>query len=201
MSSVGVVPIRPGHASTLRPAISDRGLVAVLPQIMALPKSKLGAERRQLDEIETLKVAEGLNEILALPYLRRSTPQNAPSPSGDKVSYPRWGEIYYAGPEVEGARKRYVVVSNDFWNQQADGIHLVVRTTSQPKSSGVAFPEIENGAARACCGDITSFRSKSFDMLERPVPQRLYLPDMVRVAHGLAEVLDLVSQTAAYGRI
>ena len=191
MSSVGAVPIRPGRVNMLRPAVSDGDLVAVLPNVLAIPKSKLGPERRQLTEAEMVRVKLGLKEILAMSYLRRPVPTNAPSPGGSLIDYPRWGEIYYAGPLVNGTRKRYVVVSNDFWNQQPDGIHLVVRTTSQLKSHGVAFPEIEGGAARACCGDITSFRSASFDMVGRPDPERLDLADMVRVANGLAEVLDL----------
>jgi mRNA-degrading endonuclease toxin of MazEF toxin-antitoxin module len=175
----------------LRPAVSGgEGLVAVLPNVLAIPKGRLGAERRQMTETEMIKVRVGLTELLALTYLRRRTPVNAPAPGGSTVDYPRWGEIYYAGPLIDGIRKRYVVVSNDFWNQQPDRIHLVVRTTSQNKSPGTAFPEIEHGAARACCGDLTSFRSASFDMLGRPTPERLDLADMVRVANGLAEVLD-----------
>lgn len=176
----------------LQPSVSGiGGLVAVLPNVLAIPKDRLGAERRQTTETEMFKVKVGLTELLALTYLRRPTPANAPTPGGSVVDYPRWGEIYYAGPLVNGSRKRYVVVSNDFWNQQPDKIHLVVRTTSQKKSPGTAFSEIEHGAARACCGDLTSFRSASFDMIGRPTPERLDLADMVRVANGLAEVLGI----------
>lgn len=176
----------------LQPSVSNvPGLVAMLPNVLALPKEKLGAERRQMNDMEMLSVEVGLKELLALTYLCRPSPVNAPSPGGSLVNYPRWAEIYYAGPLINGARKRYIVVSNDFWNQQPDRIHLVVRTTTQMKSPGTAFPEIEGGRAQACCGDITSFKSHSFDMIDRPTPERLYLADMALVANGLAEVLGI----------
>jgi hypothetical protein len=199
MSSVGVIPLKPLlDPNHLRPRVCDwPALMALSGHLTALEAASLGAEVRQLSDEEMVRVEDGLSELLALQFICQPIPVLPAAPPG-AVTYPRWGEIYYAGPPIAGERKRYVVVSNDYWN--ATGLSVVaVRTTSQPKRAGRSFPEIEGGAARACCGDATSFPCGDFDLDDRPIPPRLDLDDMARVGWGMAETHALYEAIARLG--
>ena len=192
MATVGVVPVRapasPG--SPWEPVFSrEPGLQARVGFLAAQPKERLLEARFVLAPEQLARVADALSDLLPLSELG-GTPPGAPRSVPGVTEYPRWAEIYYAGPPVAGQVKRYVVVSRDHWNA-ANASAVAVRTTSQPKTWGVAFPPIQRGAARACCGDATAIPRGRFDLTSRPSPPSLELEDMVRVAQGLADVFEL----------
>ncbi len=191
MFDVGVVPVKPLlDPNALRPRICDwPPLMALCGHLVSLEATDLGFEARQLSEEELARVEDGLAEIFGLSHICQAQPALPPSPAG-QADYPRWGEIYYAGPAVDNETKRYVVVSNDFWNVAA-GSAVVVRTTSNVIRAGRAFPLVESGAAVACCGNATSFIHADFDLGGRPTPARLDLGDMAKVAWGLVETHQL----------
>lgn len=199
MHAVGVVPLRTpeGDGSPLAPIVSKTPpLRAVAGRLVAVEKASLGAARLVLEAEQLARVEDALCEVLALRYLRGASPTRPPSPPGP-VNYPRWGEAYYvAGQRFGVEHKRYVVVSNDQWNH-ADGTAVAVRTTTTARRWGTAFPAIQDGAARACCGDATTFAAPRFVMRGRPQPQWLPLADMVAIARGLIDTHQL---EAAIGR-
>jgi mRNA-degrading endonuclease toxin of MazEF toxin-antitoxin module len=187
MSTVGVVPVRAPSASNApwEPRFSERPrLCARVGYLASLPAERLLEARFVLSSDQLELVGDALADLLVLPELCE-TPPALPAPVPG-----RWGEIYYAGPPIGGQVKRFVVVSRDRWNARS-GSAIVVRTTSQPKSWGTAFPAIESGAARACCGDAAAVPRARFDLTRRPRPAALDLEDMARVARGLADVFDL----------
>ena len=199
MHDVGVVPLKPLlDPNPLRPRVCDwPALMALCGHLVAIESSNLGPEIRQLSDDEMARVEDGVAELLGLRYLCQKPPLLPPSPAG-AAAYPRWGEVYYAGPAVDNQTKRHVVVSNDYWNSTA-GNGVAVRTTSQLKRAGLSFPAIENGAAVACCGDATSFVHADFDLVGRPEPPRLALDDMSRIAWGLVETHQLESAVSRLG--
>jgi mRNA-degrading endonuclease toxin of MazEF toxin-antitoxin module len=192
MGTVGVVPVRPAATpdSLWEPRFSDAPVLqAFVGFLTARPKDRLLEARFVLAPEQLAKVGAALGDVFGLPDLC-ATPAIPPSPVRGPVDYPRWGEIYYAGPPIGGQTKRYVVVSRDHWNAASTSA-VAVRTTSQPKAWGDAFPAIEGGAARACCGDATAIPRGRIDLVRRPFPPALDLDDMVRVGRGLLDVFDL----------
>lgn len=193
MNTVGVVPVRAPREpdSIWTPHLRESRLQASVGFLASFPASQLLEIRLVLEEDERDKVAQGLADLLHLESLCNSHP-DAPPPVAGVGLFPRWSEIYYAGPPVgpTGQTKRYVVVSDERWNALGRGA-LAVRTTTQQKIWGEAFPMIEGGAARACCGDATVFPPTAFDLRNRPRPSSLSLDDMVAIAHGLCDVFDL----------
>jgi mRNA-degrading endonuclease toxin of MazEF toxin-antitoxin module len=193
MHSVGVVPLRmpDGNTSPLAPIVSTSpALQAVAGRLLVVEKASLGAARFVFEGEQLAPVEDALMEVLALDDLFRSPPRRPPSPSG-AVTYPRWGEVYYvAGQRFDTEHKRYVVVSNDRWNR-ADGTAIAVRTTTQARRWGAAFPDIQQGVARACCGDATAFAARRFILRTRPQPAWLPLADMTAIARGLVETHQL----------
>ena len=196
MSGAVVVPLRipetvpfPDFHPSLR--INGQSLMIMAGRLLDWKKEELGAPMLAVEDELMDCVEDALVDILSLKYLCVSPPVFPASPSGI-TNYPRWGEIYYAGKRIAGERKRYVVVSNDFWNK-ATGTAIAVRTTSQTRKGGSHFPSIQQGAARACCGNVTTYRVTSFSLrgTDRPAPSRLNLTDMSAVAKGLVEVLLL----------
>lgn len=192
MGTVGVVPIRPaaGPGSLWEPVFADQPVLQARVEFLAaLPSSRLLEPRFVLPVDDLGRVADALGDLLALPGLC-AVPPVPPSPVPGPTAYPRWGEIYYVGPPISGQVKRHLVVSRDEWNATTPSA-VVVRTTSQPKRWGSAFPPIEGGAARACCGDATNLGRAHVDMVGRPSPPALDLADMARVARGVADVFEL----------
>ncbi len=190
MYSVGVVPLRRpiGDPSPLAPIVDT--LQAFAGRLVAVEKSSLGPARLVLDAGQMAAVEDALCEVLALGELCRTSPSRPASPPGP-VTYPRWAEIYYvAGQRFDEEHKRYVVVSNDDWNR-ADGTAIAVRTTTTARRWGTAFPAIQDGAARACCGDAATFAARRFNLRNRPQPRWLPLADMAAIARGLAETHQL----------
>ncbi|MBI4493591.1 MAG: hypothetical protein HY690_12445 [Chloroflexi bacterium] len=193
MLEVGVVPL---HASTgkvtaLAPLVCDAPPLQALPgRLVSVAKEALGGARLVLDERQMARVEDALCEVLALRGLCREPPARPRSPSGP-VSYPRWGEVYYvAGQNIGGERKRYVVVSNDFWNSASESV-IAVRTTTAARRWGLEFPAIQRGAARACCGDAASLVTRHFNLRQRPQPEWLTTEDMAAIARGLVETHQL----------
>ncbi len=191
MRTVGVVPVRAAASESLWEPI-----VALEPHIQtrvgflaSLPAERLIEARFVLTADQIRPVEAALADILALTDLC-ATPAMEPPLVPGLADYPRWGEVYYAGPPIHGQVKRYAVVSRDDWNARAP-VAIAVRTTSQDKSWGRAFPAILGGSARACCGDATTLVRGRFDLSGRPSPATLSFEDMVRVAWGLADVFEL----------
>jgi len=199
MGDVGVIPLKPLlDPNSLRPRVCDwPALMALCGHLVTIDPEALGPETRQLSDDEMSRVDGGLAELLGLPFTCQTPPVLPPSPAG-KATYPRWGEIFYVGPAVGEVFKRYVVVSNDYWNAAA-GSAVVVRTTTQLKRVGRSFPAIEDGAACACCGDATTFIHADFDLTHRPTPARLSLDDMAKVSWGLVETHSLDNALARLG--
>ena len=193
MGTVGVVPLRaprdPDSAWT--PWLGTTPLQASVGFLASFPTSLLGEIRLVLDPEDIAKVTQSLANLLHLESLC-DDPPIAPRSVVGAEPLPRWGEIYDAGPPVGESKqtKRYVVVSDERWNTMGRGA-IAVRTTTQPKAWGTAFPVIEEGLARACCGDATVLPNAQFDLRSRPRPSSLSLDDMVAIAHGLCDVFDL----------
>ena len=192
MGTVGVVPVRaPVSADSVWEPIfsSAPALQARVGYLASLSRERLLEARFVLAPDQLAPVEQGLTDLLALADLQRTPPETPSAPNGS-VTYPKWSEIYYAGPVINGQRKRYIVVSRDHWNA-AGGVAIGVRTTSQDKTWGAAFPRIESGAARACRGDATVFPMAGYDLEGRLNPASLEVSDMVSVARGIADVFDL----------
>jgi mRNA-degrading endonuclease toxin of MazEF toxin-antitoxin module len=193
---VGVLPLRlPSRKpSLLFPVVSETPPLQAFPgSLVAIPKDDLGAACLELDDEQMAQVEDALCEILGLPYLCQDVPRQPPSVPG-RVTYPRWGEIYYVKKLVGTQYKRWVVVSTNAWNKPADGA-IGVRTTTGQGSRGADFPSIEDGNARAVCGAATYLPTRAYDMdgANRPWPERLDLADMAAVAQGLVMAYQLQS--------
>ncbi len=194
MESVAVVPLQPVDlASTMptEPVITvGRPLRIVAGRVLNWSKDDLGTPLYVLENEKLAEVEDILVDVLALQDLSTRPSRDPSSPPGP-VDYPRWGEIYWAGERMEGERKRYVVVSNNYWNKDTKTA-VMVRTTSQERRGGAFFPAIQQGRARACCGNVTTFARAAVDLSgNRPFSGRLNLQDMIAVAEGLVDALEL----------
>lgn len=187
---VGVVPVR--DAVELPPAATP--LVCRHPRFCAVAGHPVAVERDALGDEIAVADADGLAavedvlcHILWLAELLGPRP-HAP-PARTPAGCPRWSEIYHIhGMVIGGEAKRYVVVSENRWNE-ADGTAVVVRTTTSPRRHGPEFPPIESGQAKAACGEATTvpWEDVIVDPRQRPSPRFLGLADMQRVARGLVE--------------
>ncbi len=193
MATVGVVPVRARRdpETIWTPSFGNPPLQVSVGFLASLPGRLFQEIRLVLDADERGKVARSLADLLAIEALCADPPAAPPAVAG-AGRFPRWGQIYYAGPRVGQSMqtKRYVVVSDERWNALGRGA-IAVRTTTQQKSWGEAFPSIEGGLARACCGDATVIPANQFDFHGRPQPGALSLDDMVAIARGLSDVFDL----------
>lgn len=193
MRAVTIVPLVPAagqpepHAPIVIP--DPQPLAAAVGRIRPVEKQLLGDTCWTLGRQQTSLVEDALRELLAFPSLRVLHPHQPPSPPGP-VDYPRWGQVYYRNERIAGERKRFVVVSRDDWNRAARGA-VFVRTTSQIKRHESAFPHIQRGRAQADCGNPIAMLSGEVSLRDRPDPARLSLQDMVAIASGLADALDL----------
>lgn len=195
MNTVGVVPVRMPVSpdSIWEPVcLGEPRLQARVGYLTSRPRERLEEAIFTLSHDQVAQIGAALADLLAIRDLTADPASVPVAPSGT-INYPRWSEVYYVGPPIVGQIKRYVVVSRDHWNA-ASGSAITVRTTSQQKNWGAAFPPIEAGAARACCGDATALPRPRFDFVRRPSPAVLDFDDMVNVARGLADVFDFDSR-------
>ncbi len=194
MEDVAVVPLQPADPAGVKPEESivqiGRPLRIITGRVLNWSKAELGQPIYVLEEEKMAQVEDMLVDVFALHDLYLQPPREPASPPGP-VDYPRWGQICWAGPRIDGDRKRYVVVSNNYWNRDTK-TSLVVRTTGQERRGGVFFPAIQAGKARACCGNVTTFSRAAIDLTgNRPFPSSLNLKDMAAVAEGLVDALQL----------
>jgi len=194
MNDVGVVPVgrAPDRVLRMAPVVcEDPPLAAIAGHPIAIERDRVG------DEIATARpeglaaVEDGLCHVLWLTELLGPHPRApvARTPAG----CPRWSEIYYLHDiVVAGQRKRYVVVSDNAWNE-VDGTAVVVRTTSSARRHGPEFPLIENGQAKAVCAELTTYTWDDFilDPRRRPPIRYLDLKDMQAIAGGLVQTHGL----------
>lgn len=191
MSQIGVLPIRrvvpQCDAPYSTPLPSGGHVLAsrlVAPDVGPTAPPLLGAARGAVMPEVLAAVEEQLILFLQLDRLRAPAPR-IPGPAGDATTYPVWGELYLAGPLINGERKRRVVVSPNAWNA-ASGLATLVRTTTSFKYDDEAFPKIQGGAARACCGDATTMSHEQIRLAERerPHPRVATMAEMTRIAKG-----------------
>ncbi|MDO8465242.1 MAG: hypothetical protein Q7S46_08330, partial [Gallionella sp.] len=197
-SWVGVIPVRESVEPYEVPysVQLDNRLFATAGRIGALvaaphQRSRLGAVEVVLTPKELARCEDALCHFLQIPLLLG--PAVRLPPVLGQPDYPLWGEIYYAEPPINDELKRYIVVSPNSWNA-VSGTASLVRTTSQMKYDSELFPPIQNGAARACCGEATTVRHGMLrfgSRVRRPAPMTTTRPDMARIAraflvtHGL----------------
>lgn len=193
MSQVGAVVVRrevddfeTPHAIELAGVGRAIGCAIVSLDAPAQPSSVIGPLLRMLSPDELNALEERVCAFLDLPLLTAGRPVRPELP-GDPTTYPAWGEVYRAGPPIDGERKRYVVVSPNRWNCIAPYV-TVVRTTSRDKTNIDAFPRMQGGSARASCGDL-SVRARGEILLmprDRPTPRSLTYTDMAGIGRGIA---------------
>lgn len=156
-----------------------------------LPTCVIGELIRPLASAELAQIEDRVASFLDLPRILAGRPLRPELP-GDPTRYPVWGDAYRAGPLIDNERKRYVIVSPNRWNASAPYV-TVVRTTSRDKADVEAFPLIEQGSARASCGDL-SVRGIGEILLatrDRPSPRTLSYADMVAIAKGIVRTHSL----------
>ena len=202
MLQVGVLPVR----TSVEPF--DEPYTVALTGGRAVVASRLGATDEgagspllgsvvtALSPSELAAVEDRLCEFLQILPLLAPAPRVSP-PLGEAGKYPVWGQIYRAGPSVAGERKRRVVVSPNAWNA-ISGMATFVRTTTSFERHGPEFPQIQGGAARACCGDATTIEHERVRLAprDRPVPHVVTMRDMVAIARGLMVTHELESAVA-----
>jgi len=190
MLRVGVVPVRTAVAPFDIPySVALPGGTHVVASRLVAPHVEgglLGLVEGALDATTLAAVEDRLCAFLQIPELLRPAPRPAP-PLGDATRYAAWSEVHRAGPEVDGERKRRIVVSPNPWNA-VSGMATFVRTTTSFAGHGDEFPQVQGGAGHACCGDATTFelRAVLLQRRDRPVPHSTTLHDMVAIARGLA---------------
>lgn len=193
MTQVGAVVIRRDvdefeipHAVELAGIGNAIGCAVVSLDAPPQPSSVIAQLIRPLSSEELSAVEDRVCAFLDLPRLHTGRPVRPQLP-GDPTTYPVWGDVYRAGPPIDGERRRYVIVSPNRWNCVAP-YFTVVRTTSRDKANADAFPLIQRDTARASCGD-ASLRGRGEILLaprDRPTPQTLTYADMTAIARGIA---------------
>jgi hypothetical protein len=197
MLQIGAIAIResvePFDAPYAVPFAGGGALVA--SRIVSSDQSSdlplLGPVISALDSAALAAIEDRLCEFLQLPALFTPSP-HVPGPLGDASRYPVWGQIYRAGLLINGERKRRLVVSPNAWNAVSE-LATLVRTTTSFARYGDEFPQIQRGAARACCGDAITFEHSSVRLArrDRPSPHTATMPDMIAVGRGLMAAYEL----------
>ena len=187
---VGIVPVRVpiGEPLAATPLISRHPLLcAVAGYPVAVERVALGDEIALADAEGLAAVEDVLCHVLRLAELLG--PRPAPPLASTSAKCPRWSEIYRIhGMVIGGEAKRYVVVSENRWNEASETA-VVVRTTTSMRRHGPEFPLIQEGVAKAACAEATTFRWEDFilDPRQLPRPRLLNLADMQQVARGIVE--------------
>jgi len=185
MSSVGAVPmIEPVAARSPYLVYEEPGFVYDATTLLSVPREVVGEARFTQSDSTLAQIERMLADLLELDRLLVDPPKAIRPPAGP-IDYPRWGEVYYiVGQRFDSENKRYVVVSDDRWNQEKQTV-LVVRLTSQPKFPSDEFPEI--GSGQACCGELTAVPASAVNLARRPsTGARVGLGDMAAIARGIA---------------
>ena len=163
--------------------------------LLAVPKDILIEPVADLAPQQLRPVEDALCDALALRDLCATPPTVPPGLSG-VIDYPRWSQIYYAGPPVgvPPQRKRHLVVSHDAYNRALSGA-ICVRTTTSNRRGGRGIPALRDGSKAVCvlATFISSGRVRMGRGDVRPVPAQLFLPGMASVAHGLIDAFELSS--------
>lgn len=209
MSQVGVVPIRqtvaplevPYAVGTIggRSAIACALLSLDTPGSGANRPSAIGPAIALLDDAALAAVEDRLRDFLGLPSLLGTPDPHARRPPAGAIDHPLWGDVYRAREPIQGENKRYIVLSPNPWNARAGRV-VAVRTTTRFKFPEKSFPQVQSGKARACCGETSSRANQEFLLRpqDRPTPSTTSLPDMTRIARGVAFTHEL---GASLGRI
>lgn len=203
LSQVGCVPVRASVLESETPyalPVSSGGYASAARIVSLLAPGQAGSQigpavdvlpREELGALE-----ERLCAFLQLPALL--TGRSILKGIASSKPYPLWSNVYY-GPEAEGERKRYVIMSPNPWNALS-GLAMGIRTTTAFKRNHVEFLLLASVRARACCGDATTLGARHFllDPRSRPAPSLVSGADMVAIARGLISVYEL---DAALGRL
>ena len=152
---------------------------------------QLGEELLSLSAVEQNQVDEALAGFLFIPQMCSPDPIRPARPNGD---YPQWGRIYYAEPPLDGQTKRWLIVSNNVFNAHS-GFAVCVRTTSNLSMQGPIAPAIQRGFALAVASDVMVKRLGRFQLRSSADLPQAEFSEMRNVAIGLANHLDLMSQT------
>jgi mRNA-degrading endonuclease toxin of MazEF toxin-antitoxin module len=99
----------------------------------------------------------------------------------------RWGQVWWVDIGV-GENKRFVVVSENGWNETFPTVIAVRLTQSPNRRPGPGFPLIaEQPPTVAICGQVTTIpESKLIEMVDQLTPRQ-----MRAIAVGLLEVTQL----------
>ncbi len=96
----------------------------------------------------------------------------------------RWGQVWWVDLGL-GENKRFVVVSENGWNETFSTVIAVRLTTSPNRDPGPGFPLVRSKPATiAICGEVTSIHED--DLIE--VVDQLSPNEMRQIAVGLLEV-------------
>lgn len=121
-------------------------------------------------------VEEAIVEILGLDELQNDPPR-APVVQPGPIDYPRWSNIYYAGPRVGAAneRKRYLAISHDQYNRAMGGA-ICIRTTTSERRGGRTIPTLSDRVTKAVCVLPTFWSTHSASIRETPPPPNAAVP-------------------------
>lgn len=161
--------------------------------LFATPKVTLTDALGDLSAAQLRPIEDFVRDTLAIPSLT-GTPPRAPSGVPGTITYPRWAQIYYAGPPLgrPPQTKRRVVVSRDEYNRTLTGA-ICVTTTTSPNRGGQGFPTLSDGT-KAVCMVATFLPNATIRFAARqprPDPSQFFTQDMATIAVGLAEAFDL----------
>lgn len=96
----------------------------------------------------------------------------------------RWGQVWWVDLGLD-ENKRFVVVSENGWNETFSTVIAVRLTTSAKRDPGPGFPLVRaKPRVIAICGEVTSIHED--DLID--VADRLSPSEMRKVAIGLLEV-------------
>ncbi|MGI9188224.1 MAG: hypothetical protein ACR2J9_12040 [Gaiellales bacterium] len=181
-----MVPLASAAANhgLLTPLGEGSGLAFDITRLVSVPHGRIGEALAVIDD-DVLRGIERAASALLDAERMLAEPPRATRPPPGPIDYPRCGEIYYiAGERIGDEAKRYLVVSNDRWNQRRETV-LVVRTTTQTKRPFVEFPVIHDGAAQVACGELTAIPAAAVELRERPPGRhRVGLSDLAGVLRG-----------------
>lgn len=160
-------------------------------RVVRVPQEVLETELCSLRNQGLEQVEDSLVGLLALQTVCVDPPRRPGQPVHPST-YPTWSKTYYADPPVEGQRKRWLVVSHDYWNAAAGSV-LTVRTTSNTWHQADTFPAIQRGLALACCPDLQVKDHQMFDLASVNALPQATVDDMRRAGFGLANHFVLVA--------
>ena len=186
---ITAVPIRRSRTDPTEVEV-DAGFVAV-GRLVRAHRLQLGEELFSLSAVEQNQIDEALAGLLLIPQMCSPDPIRPATPNGD---YPQWGRIYYAEPPLDGETKRWLIVSSNVFNAHS-GLAVCVRTTSNLSMQGPMSPTIQRGFALAVASDVMVKRLERFDLRSSGQLPQAEFSEMRNVAIGLANHLDLISQT------